>query len=294
VTAEAAHTATIRTGRIGVVVPVVYDLYFSALLAGVSEAAYERGMQLVLSPTQHEHAREVAFLDRLMRGATDGALILLPEESEAELDLVMSDAYPVVVVDPLVPLGDRIPAVAAAHAAGADQAMEHLVALGHRRIAAITGPPGWMATEERRRAYHAALERAGIEAAPAWEVASDFELAPGAAAAATLLDLPDRPTAIFAFNDAIEIGAMHAAFERGIRVPEDLSIVGFDDIKYATVVRPALTTVRQPLGEMGRAGVGLLLRLLEREQVQPLQLELATRLVVRDSTAPPRRPTGAA
>jgi LacI family transcriptional regulator, galactose operon repressor len=292
-TTESATSATMRTGRVGVLLPIVYDVYFSAILAGVAEAAYERGLQLVLSPTQHEHAREASGLDRLMRGATDGALIILPEESGAELELALTDGYPLVVIDPRAPLGDRIPAVAAAHEAGAAQAMEHLLALGHRRIAAITGPPGWMATEARLRAYHAALARARIEPEPEWQVASDFELGPGAAAAAAVLDRPEPPTAIFAFNDVIAIGAMHAAIERGMRVPEDLSIVGFDDITYATVVRPALTTVRQPLGEMGRAGVGHMLRLLEGEPVRPLQIELATRLVVRDSTAPPRRPPGA-
>ncbi len=104
-----------------------------------------------------------------------------------------------------------------------------------------------------------------------------------------LLDLPNPPTAIFGFNDNIAIGAMRAARERGLRVPDDLSVVGFDDVSPATVVTPALTTVRQPLAGMGRAAVRLLVRLLQRERVDSLQIELATRLVVRESTAPPRR-----
>jgi LacI family transcriptional regulator len=277
-----------RTGLVGVLVPILYDLYFSALLAGAAEAAYEHETRLVLSPTLHEHAREVSLLDRLMHGLTDGALIVLPEESSADLELALSDEYPFVVVDPLMPLDARIPSVAAAHRAGADQAMEHLLALGHRRIAAITGPPGWVATEERRAGYHAALAAAGIAPDPDLEVASDFEFAPGMEAAGVLLDLPEPPTAIFAFNDAIGLGTLRAARERGIRVPEDLSIVGFDDIKYATIVSPALTTVRQPLAEMGRTGVSLLLRLMERPRPTMHRVELPTRLVVRESTAPPR------
>ena len=111
---------------------------------------------------------------------------------------------------------------------------------------------------------------------------SDFELAPGTAAADMLMGLPEPPTAIFAFNDAIAIGALHAAHARGLQVPDDLSIVGFDDIGWATLVRPALTTVRQPLG------VSLLLRLLDGEHAGAQQIEHATRLVIRDSTAPPR------
>jgi LacI family transcriptional regulator len=165
--------------------------------------------------------------------------------------------------------------------------MDHLLALGHRRIAAITGPPGWVATEDRRSSYRAGLVDAGIERDPALEVEAYFQIEPGAVAAGSLLELPDPPTAIFAFNDSIAIGAMRTARERGVRVPEDLSIVGFDDIKYATVVSPRLTTVRQPLAEMGRTAVGLLLRLLEPRRSSPLQIELPTRLVVRGSTGPP-------
>jgi LacI family transcriptional regulator len=277
-----------RTGLVGVLVPLVHDVYFSAILAGAAEAAYEHELRLVLEPTLHEHAREVSQLDHLMGGISDGALIVLPEASSAELELALSDRYPFVVVDPLMPLDRRIPSVAAAHRSGADQAMQHLLSLGHRRIAAITGPPGWVATEERRRGYHAALAGAGLTPEPSLEVASDFEVAPGAAAAATLLDLGEPPTAIFAFNDAIAVGALRSARERGIRVPEDVSVLGFDDIAYATIVSPALTTVRQPLAEMGRAAVGLLLRLLDGGRPETPHVELPTRLVVRESTAPPR------
>jgi DNA-binding LacI/PurR family transcriptional regulator len=167
--------------------------------------------------------------------------------------------------------------------------MRHLLELGHRRIGAVTGPPGWVATEARRESYRAALAGAGIPFDPALEVASDFERAAGASAAAVLLSLPEPPTAIFAFNDAIAVGTMRAAHERGVRVPDDLSVIGFDDIAYATMVGPMLTTVRQPLGELGRTAVNLLLRLLERPDSEPRQIELSTRLVVRDTTAPPRR-----
>jgi LacI family transcriptional regulator len=167
--------------------------------------------------------------------------------------------------------------------------MRHLLELGHRRIGAITGPPGWVATEARRAGYRAGLAGAGIPFDPALEVASDFERAAGANAAAALLALPEPPTAIFAFNDAIAIGTMRAAHERGVRVPEDLSVIGYDDIAYAQMVGPMLTTVRQPLGELGRTAVNLLLRLLELPASEPRQIELSTRLVVRETTAPPRR-----
>jgi LacI family transcriptional regulator len=276
-----------RTGLVGVLVPLVYPAYFSAIMAGAAEALSERDLQIVLSPTGHQHDREVSVLDRL-HGVTDGALIILPEESSEELERLLDGGYRFVVLDPLMPLDERIPSVSAAHTSGADQAMRHLLELGHRRIAQITGPRGWLATEDRRRGYRAALATAGILADPELEVEAQPEIEDGRTAAGHLLDLPEPPTAIFAFNDNIAIGTLQAARARGLRVPEDLSVVGFDDVEHATIVTPALTTVRQPLAEMGRTGVSLLNRLLEKQRFETLHVELATRLVVRDSTAPPR------
>jgi LacI family transcriptional regulator len=121
----------------------------------------------------------------------------------------------------------------------------------------------------------------------------NFTTESGHAATLALLDLEEPPTAIFAFNDEMAIGTLQAARERGLRLPEDLSIVGFDDLEHAAIVSPALTTVRQPLAEMGRMAVSLLIRLLDNQRLEALNVELATRLVVRESTAPPRTPTAA-
>jgi LacI family transcriptional regulator len=277
-----------RTGLVGVLVPLVYPVYFSAILSGTAEALYEQDIRLLLSPTDHEHDREVSLLDRLVHGETDGALVVLPKESSAELERLLDEGYRFVVVDPRLPLDDRIPSVSAAHTSGADQAMRHLLGLGHRRIAAITGPRGWVATEDRRRGYHAALAAAGIMPDPSLEPDADFEISGGRDAARRLLDLADPPTAIFAFNDNLAIGALQAARSRGLSVPEDVSVVGFDDVEHATIVTPTLTTVRQPLAEMGRTAVSLLMRLLEGQAFETLHVELGTRLVVRESTGPPR------
>jgi LacI family transcriptional regulator, galactose operon repressor len=277
-----------QTGLVGVLVPLVYPAFFSAILAGAAEALAEQDMRVVLSPTGGEHDREVSLLDRLMHGLTDGALIILPEESSEELAHLLDQRYRFVVVDPLMPLDERIPSVSSTHTAGAHHAMRHLLGLGHRRIAAITGPPGWVATEERRHGYHAALAAAGILPDPSLEVESNFEIAGGQKAAASLFELVEPPSAIFAFNDNLAIGAIQAARARGLRVPEDVSVVGFDDVEHATIVTPALTTIRQPLAEMGRTAVSLLNRLLAGQHFETLHIELATRLVVRESTAPPR------
>ena len=277
-----------RTGLIGVTIPLVEAAYFGVILSGASEALYEQDMRIVLCPTLHQHDREVTLLDRLMRGTTDGAVLMLPEESSAELKALQRD-FPFVVVDPRVALEEGIPVVSAAHAAGARAATEHLLSLGHRRIGAITGPREWIACTERLNGYHGALAAAGVLPDPELVAESDFRNGPvTAAAAAKLLDLPDPPTAIFAFNDNVAVGVMRTARDRGLRVPEDLSVVGFDDSEQAEIVYPALTTVRQPLAEMGRIAVSLLLRLLENQRVDALRIQLGTKLVVRDSTAAPR------
>jgi LacI family transcriptional regulator len=277
-----------RTGLIGVTLPLIEAAYFGGILAGASEALYEQDMRIVLCPTLHQHDREVTLLDRLVRGTTDAAVLMLPEESSAELKALQDQGFPFVVVDPRVALDEGIPVVSAAHAAGARAATEHQLDLGHRRIAAITGPREWLATTERLNGYHGAMGAAGVLADPALVAESDFRTGPvSEAAAAALLDLPDPPTAIFAFNDNTAISVIHAARARGLRVPEDLSIVGVDDSEQAAIVTPALTTVRQPLAELGRMAVSLLLRVLENQRHDALRIELATKLVVRDSTAPP-------
>ena len=276
-----------RTGLIGLTIPYVLGDYFTAILSGATEALHEEDMRAVLCPTLHLHDREVTLMDRLMRGTTDGAILVLPSESTDELLDLQRQGWPFVIVDSRQPLGDDLPAVYAAHLAGARAATDHLLELGHRRIALITGSSGWFATEERINGYQAALFNAGVPVAPELIVQGNFEIESGRSGAHTLLGLDEPPTAIFASNDNMAVGAIQAARERGLRVPEDLSVVGFDDADISRIVTPMLTTVRQPLEEMGRMAVSLLTRLLEQQRVETLRIELATRLVLRESTAPP-------
>src|ERR1700733_13666664 len=275
-----------RTGLVGVTTPVVHHSYFAVILDGAGEALYEHDMRMVLCPTHHEHEREVSLLERLMHGTTDGALLILPEESSDELGALLDHGYRFVIVDPLSRADARVPTVSAAHSLGASEAVEHLLSLGHRRIAAITGPRGGIATEERLRGSRGALAAAGVMPSPELVVESDFHAEGGVEAALSLLDLPDPPTAIFAFNDMLAIGAMQAARLRGVSVPDQLSVVGFDDTFEASIVTPALTTVRQPLAEMGRMAVNLLVRQLQNQRIEALHVQLETKLVVRESTAP--------
>ncbi|HEY0415079.1 MAG TPA: LacI family DNA-binding transcriptional regulator [Gaiellaceae bacterium] len=279
-----------RTGIVGLTLPLVADSYFGPILSGAAEALYEQDMRIMLAPTLHEHDREVSLLDRLMSGTTDGAILMLPEESTEELRGLQEQGFPFVVVDPRETPPPGIPSVSAMHAAGAKAATEHLLELGHRRIAAIGGIPGWYANDERMIGYRAALAAESLLPDPGLIVHSDWRIPRGEEAAGELLSRPDPPTAIFCFNDNVAIGALNAVRRRGLRVPEDISIVGFDDTFQATIATPHLTTVRQPLAELGRMGVSLLLRLIEGQRLDALRIELATTLVVRDSTGPaPRR-----
>lgn len=283
---SAQKLAPSRTGLVGVLVPLVHPAYFSSILSGAAEALYQQDMRLILSPTEHLYDREVTLLERLTHGATDGALIVLPEEEGPDLEHLLGEGYPFVVVDPRTRLSEHVPTVSTAHTAGADQAMSHLLELGHRRIGAITGTPDWVASERRLQGYHAGLAGAGIVPDPELIVAGDWEIGGGMTAAERLLSLPEPPTAIFAFNDNMAVGAIRAARARGLRVPEDLSVIGFDDVELATVVAPTLTTIRQPLAELGRMGVDRLVRLLQGQRFEAMNVELSTRLVVRESTAP--------
>jgi LacI family transcriptional regulator len=274
-----------RTGLIGVTVPLIHPGYFAEILAGAAEALYEHDMRAVLGPTRHSHARETSLLGRLADGEAEGAVLVLPEESNEEFAALAAHGFPFVIVDPRTEVAEGIPMVCAAHSSGATQATQHLLTLGHRRIGVIGGPRGWLATEERLRGHQAALAGAGVLPDPALVRYSEFRIDGGREAAADLLSLPDPPTAIFAFNDSMAIGAMRAAAERGLRVPGDISVVGFDDTIEASITVPALTTVRQPLAELGRTAVSLLLRQIENRRLEPLGVELATKLVPRDSTA---------
>jgi LacI family transcriptional regulator len=278
-----------RTGMIGLTLPLVADAYFGPMLSGAAEALYESDLRLVVAPTLHKHDREVSVIERLMRGTTDGAILMLPEESGDELLALQRQGFPFVVVDPREQPPEGIACVSAMHSAGAKQATEHLLSLGHRRIGAIAGARGWYATDERLAGFHAALATAGIRLDPELVVYSDWRIPRGTEAARELLSLPDPPTAIFGFNDNVAIGALHAARELGLSVPADLSVVGFDDTEQAVIVTPRLTSVSQPLAELGRMGVSLLIRILEGQRLDALRIELATRLVVRESTAPPNR-----
>jgi LacI family transcriptional regulator len=267
--------------------PYVLSDYFGLIVSSVAETLALHGRAAVLDAG--EAAQHATVLPSLpSRPGVAGAIVVLPPEPSDQLVALRARGFPFVVVDPRTPPPRDVAAVSAAHFAGSRSVTAHLARLGHRRIGAIAGPHNWLAGQARLAGHASALAEAGVlhppELTRTGEPTADF----GHQAAAELLDLPVRPTALACFNDKAAVGALAAAAERGLRVPGDLSVTGFDDIDLAQATSPLLTTVRQPLAEMGRMAVSLLVRLLDGHQVDALHVELATELIVRGSTAPPR------
>ena len=226
---------------------------------------------------------EQRYLSQVSGTFADGTILVAPTVREVE------STHPVVAVDPHVG-GANLPTVVAENFVGACTAVEHLVSLGHRRIGFLAGRPDLESARLREAGYREALDRAGIDFDPDLVAVGDFQEEASAVAARRLLDLPDRPTAIFAANDLSAIQVVRVADERGWRVPDDLSVVGFDNIPESALVEPPITTVDQSIQELGREAVRLLLRLLrDGESTQPTHLTLPTHLVIRKSTGSPRR-----
>ena len=277
--------ARVAQGPVYLRCPYLLSDYFGLIVSSIAETLELHGWPLLLNAG--EAAQRAAVLPALAsRPGISGAIFVLPPEPSEQLGDLRARGFPFVVVDPRTPMPRDIPAVSAAHLAGARSITRHLAGLGHRRVGVIAGPRNWLASEARLAGHTSALANAGVLPDPGLVRSGEPTAQFGYHAAGELLDLPQRPTALTGFNDKVAAGALTAAAQRGLRVPEELSIAGFDDIDLAQATRPPLTTVRQPLQEMGRLAVSLLIRLMERQRLDALHVELATELVVRDSTGP--------
>lgn len=254
------------------------------IVRGAAAAAQPEGLTVAFTALSEGEERRVWF-DQITSRGTKGIILLLSELTERQRGQLVARGLPFVVIDPTAEPGPEVSSVGATNWSGGLAATNHLIELGHRRIAIITGPPALLCSRARLDGYRGALERAGLNLDEQLVRPGDFRVKAGYEQAAALFRLRDRPTAVFAGNDLAALGVLRAAREAGLRVPEDLSVVGFDDIPLAEWSTPALTTVRQPLTEMAAVAVRIL---LERAEGGPLKqrVELATDLVVRESTAP--------
>lgn len=288
-----AAARSLRGGRTDILGLLVQDLsnqYFAEIVRGASEAIRERGLDLVLYTSSNDPERERQRVATLSGGVSDGLIIVAPHGSPGLLDQLQHSRVPVVLINAWN-AGD-FPTVNPENMLGARAATEHLLALGHRRVGFVTGRPDSPLSPERPdgvmrlTGYRQGLAAAGLPFDETLLHPGGLHLPQGREAGHALLDLPDPPTAIFAANDLCAFGVIEAARERGLRVPEDLSVVGFDDVPLAAQVQPALTTVHHPLSDLGHRAATLLLDLLSG-RARERHIELPSRLIVRHSTAPP-------
>ena len=228
------------------------------------------------------------------RAVTDWDAVIAVTTVAHELSLLARAHVPTVVIDPIGSPQSDIVSVGSTNFSGGITATDHLLELGHRRIAYVGGTPGAACNQARLHGFRGAMETAGARIERGYTRSGNFEYNDGLLEGAALLDLPHPPTAIFAANDEMALGIVEAARTRGLRVPDDLSVVGFDDTEVARVASPQLTTVAQPLRRMGAVALRTALRLGSGEHIDSHHVELATELVVRGSTAAPPAELGAA
>jgi LacI family transcriptional regulator len=278
-----------RAGLIDLVFTGLDSPWAVEILRGVADWCAGHGLAPAVSAVRHGGARPAGWTGALASHETDGVILVTAELSSAELARLRAGRIPLVVVDPVNLPDPALPSVGATNWAGGIAATEHLLSLGHRRIGVLTGPPGYLCSRARADGYRSALEQAGLPADAALVRHGDFQHEGGFRCGGELLDLADPPTAIFAGSDQQALGVYEAARQRGLRVPEELSVVGFDDLPAARWVSPPLTTVRQPLAEMGGVAAEMLGDLITGTPLRSQRVELSTQLVIRDSTAGPGR-----
>lgn len=282
-------TARPRTELIELVFYELQSAWSVEVINGVEEVAAAAGLSVALTKSGNRHAPDDSWLEGVIRRNPVGVVLIFSELPEPMRAALAARSIPFVIIDPAGDPPPDTPSVTSANWSGGVTATRHLINLGHERIAAITGPEDMMASLARIDGYRSAMNAAGLEIPPGYVRFGNFHVDGGAQHAAELLALPQPPTAIFAGSDLQAFGVYDAARLRGIRIPEDLSVVGYDDIRVTEWVSPRLTTVHQPLGDMAREAARLVLRLAEGPVVPTPHIELSTRLVVRESTAPPKR-----
>jgi LacI family transcriptional regulator len=270
-----------RTNVIGLIVPDVEDSFSIQVMKGVNQAISELDYDLIIYTSGSVKKRSAAkreqhFVSLLNGGITDGIIIVTPTATS------FSTAAPVVAVDPNNE-SPECPAVIAANHAGVLAAIEYLIGLGHRRIGFIGGRPDLQSARQRLQGYRDTLYQAGIPLDPDLIAVGDFTRQTGRSCGRQLLALPQPPTAIFAANDQSAIGASEAACEMGLHVPDDLSVIGFDNIPEAVYFNPSLTTVDQFIDKMGYVATEMLIGLIQGEPLDNNLYQVRTELVVRDS-----------
>jgi LacI family transcriptional regulator len=303
--AAAAVLAGGRTHLLGVLIPSLTWPLMPQLMLGIGDFAEQTTYDLVLY-TMGQRLDHRVVLDRIVSSKmTAGMLAIFPGNAKEHLIEFHEQGFPIVIIDDQHPVS-TLPWVGTDHRAGARQVVKHLIAVGHRDIAYISGPKTFKVSHDRELGYLDALQEAGIVLRPEFVLEGDFKPPTGHACGRRLLELDQRPTAIFAGNDEMAYGVMEAAEELGLRIPDDIALAGFDDIAPSAHMRPPLTTVRQPFYEMGQQAISLLLSMLEASRTRippsfqsmrsfaselplrvpdPIRIQLPSTLIVRASSS---------
>ena len=279
----ARSLSTRRTDTVGVILPDLFGEFFSEIIRGMDLAARASGLHLIVS-SSHDDVSEAAAALRSLRGRVDGLIVLSPHLDSTSLAANLPDRLPVLLMNGEGHEAGR-PSMAVDNVGGAVAAVAHLLALGHTRVVHIGGPAGNLEAHERQAGYVQAMVAAGHEPQV---LAGDFTQASGHAAATTLLSKGVRPRAIFAGNDMMAIGALLALQEAGVRCPDEVAVIGFDDVPMASVVRPALTTLRIEIAGTGRRAMERLVGMIAAASAGASPDDtceiIRPRLVIRQST----------
>lgn len=273
---------------IGLLVHGLDNSYITEIIRGIDSECAKADYDLMLYTTHRNKGKESAYVATLTRGMADGLLLVLPRNPEAYFAVLQEQEFPYVLVDHQG-LGTDSSAVGTTNWQGAFDATEYLIQLGHREIGFITGSMDLGVAQDRYEGYKAAMTRYEIPFRSEYIGDGDFRKEGGYDATNVFLTLPKPPTAIFASNDISAFGAMEAILEHGLRIPQDISLIGFDNIPQTTLVYPHLTTVHQPLEDMGRVATQMLLSYLKEHTRSYRRVTLATRLVIRQSCQPPKK-----
>lgn len=286
-----AHARSLASGRsnmLGLLVSDIANPFFPEVIKSIEAAAFEHGYNVILINTNYDPERAAEYVRRLSELMMAG-VALMTSELDSELFHEITRRQISVVFDSHDVAGDRMSNICVDYAAGIEEAVRHLVSLGHRRIAHIAGASRIPSGIIRRDAFLDFIARYLPDEPPPAVYEGDFRLDGGRRAASEILAAPELPTAVIVANDMMALGAMREFRKAGLSIPTDISIVGFDDIAFAALSEPPLTTVCSPRAEIGRRVVEALVKMIEHPEQKGSELRIPTHLITRDSTAPPRK-----
>jgi len=275
-----------RSMMVLVVVPNIANAFFAEVLRGIDDELVAHGYGIIIGNLDNLTEREARYVDLVFAGQVDGALLLSGHVPAGNGRLMSEAGLPIATICMEIP-GALFPSVMVDDQKSSRQVAEYLVSLGHRTFGYVSGPKGNRNDLGRREGFAAALADAGFDPARISYWQGDFMVESGVQAAHEFLASPRRPTAVYAASDSMAISFMKTVMEAGVRVPDDVSVVGFDGIEFSEFVTPTLTTIQQPRNEIGRTGARILIEALTSGN-WPQSVRLEAPLIIRNSTAPPR------